>query len=285
MTSINTIKANGLQFAYLEAGKGPLVLLLHGFPDTAHTFEALLPILAAEGYHAVAPFQRGYFPTEIPADADYSAIKLGQDALALIEVFGEKKAVVVGHDWGAQAAYAAANLQPERLTKMVTSAIPHPSVFEKANFKAIFRARHVIFFQFGSLSESLTRRNNFAYIETLYRRWSPNWRVPENHLQQVKEAFADPNRLKAALGYYKSFMKTQADKSKMEIILRRTSVPALTFGGTADGALDIAEFDHAQKGFTGYYEFIPVKGAGHFIHQEASQLFTEKLLAFLARND
>src|SRR5215469_2918718 len=98
------VTANGLEFAYLSEGSGPLVLLFHGFPDTAHTWDFVLPYIARKGYRAVAPFMRGYAPTEIPKrDADQ--VTLARDVLALVDAFGEKEAVVIGHDWGASAAY------------------------------------------------------------------------------------------------------------------------------------------------------------------------------------
>jgi pimeloyl-ACP methyl ester carboxylesterase len=113
--AIHYVDANGLHFAYLEEGSGPLVLLLHGFPDTAHTWDHLRSGIAAKGYRAVSPFMRGYRPTAIPAhDADQET--LARDALALIEALGATEAVVIGHDWGASAAYGAAALAPERVT-------------------------------------------------------------------------------------------------------------------------------------------------------------------------
>ena len=111
---METIAANGVTFAYLTEGKGPLVLLLHGFPDTAHSWDRVIPALAAAGYRVVAPFMRGYHPTQIPADGQYDTDTLGRDALALISALGEEKAIVVGHDWGASAAYSAATLGPEQ---------------------------------------------------------------------------------------------------------------------------------------------------------------------------
>ena len=120
------VEANGLRIAYLEAGKGPLVLLLHGFPDTAHTWDRALPALADAGFRAVAPFMRGYHPTAIPADGAYDSDTLAADAVALITALGEEQAIVVGHDWGASAAYGAATIAPERVKKLVVLAIPHP---------------------------------------------------------------------------------------------------------------------------------------------------------------
>src|SRR6476646_5540966 len=109
------IAANGLTFAYLEAGSGPLALCLHGFPDSAHTWRHLLPALADAGYHAVAPFQRGYAPTGLPADGAYQTGALAADANALHEALGGSgDAVLIGHDWGATATYAAAAHAPSR---------------------------------------------------------------------------------------------------------------------------------------------------------------------------
>ncbi|HEU5056020.1 MAG TPA: alpha/beta fold hydrolase, partial [Kofleriaceae bacterium] len=78
------VKANGLSFTCLEEGEGPLVLLLHGFPDTAHSWDAIRPALAAAGYRAVSPFTRGYAPTSRPADGDYRMEALADDAVALV---------------------------------------------------------------------------------------------------------------------------------------------------------------------------------------------------------
>jgi pimeloyl-ACP methyl ester carboxylesterase len=94
-----TIRANGLEFGLLEAGRGPLALCLHGFPDTAHTWRYLLPDLAAAGFRAVAPFMRGYAPTAIPDDGRYDVGTLAGDACALHEVLdGDEHAVLIGHD-------------------------------------------------------------------------------------------------------------------------------------------------------------------------------------------
>src|SRR5947208_12132984 len=100
------IRANGLDFAYLEAGEGKLALCLHGFPDSAWTWAGLLPALAKRGYRAVAPWLRGYFPTEVPPDGRYQGAALVGDAIALHDMLrGDKDAVIIGHDWGADAAY------------------------------------------------------------------------------------------------------------------------------------------------------------------------------------
>ena len=124
MPEIRHVDANGLRFAYLEDGRGPLILLLHGFPDTARSWDHTRARLAAKGYRAVSPWLRGYAPTAIPArDADVET--LGRDALALIAALGETAAVVVGHDWGAAVAWHAALLRPDLFRAVVGMSVPY----------------------------------------------------------------------------------------------------------------------------------------------------------------
>ena len=121
---IHFVDANGLKFPYLEEGSGPLVLMLHGFPDTAHTWDDLRPRIAARGYRAVSPFMRGYHPSAIP-DRDPDQETLARDPLRLIEALGARDAIIIGHDWGASAAYGAAALGPDRVKKLFVIGIPH----------------------------------------------------------------------------------------------------------------------------------------------------------------
>ena len=119
-----TISANGLDFAYLEAGPsdGPLALCLHGFPDAAPTWNPLLAALGDAGFHAVAPWLRGYAPTSIPSDGLYGVGLLEQDANALHEALGgDERAVIIGHDWGAIATYGIAVAAPDRWRRVVGS--------------------------------------------------------------------------------------------------------------------------------------------------------------------
>ena len=121
------VAANGVQFSYFELGPpdGPLALCLHGFPDSAYTWRFLLPELAAAGFHAVAPFLRGYAPTAIPSDGGYQIGALARDANTLHAALGgTDDAVIIGHDWGALTAYAAVAHQPDRWRRAVTAAVP-----------------------------------------------------------------------------------------------------------------------------------------------------------------
>jgi pimeloyl-ACP methyl ester carboxylesterase len=163
---IKRITANGLAFSYVEWGdpRGPLVLCLHGFPDSPATWNDLAPGLARAGYRVVAPWTRGYYPSEVAVDGDDSAATLGRDALALIGALGAKQAVLIGHDWGALAAYAAATLAPERVSKLVVVAIPHPKAITQ---DAIFgRANHFMTLPLPGAARSFAANNTAAWTKS-----------------------------------------------------------------------------------------------------------------------
>src|SRR5262249_48630939 len=125
---MNRICANGLEFAYLEEGAGPLVLLLHGFPDTARSWSHQIRALAAAGYRAVAPYLRGYPPSEIPRDGFYDKGTLVADIAALIRALGGgAPAHIVGQDWGASITYNLLAALPELIRRAVVMAVSHPS--------------------------------------------------------------------------------------------------------------------------------------------------------------
>lgn len=169
-----SVPANGLDFGYLAAGPqdGPLALLLHGFPDSAHSWRHLMPDLAAAGYRAVAPFMRGYAPTSVPEDGAYQSGALAADAVALHEALGGgPDAVVVGHDWGAFATYGAVNAAPDRWRKAVVMSVPPVSVMTNAflDYEQLRRSFYIFVFQTPLAEVALGR----AFVEGLWRDWSP----------------------------------------------------------------------------------------------------------------
>ena len=145
-------QANGLAFAYLEQGPadGPLALCLHGFPDSAQTWRFLLPELGRAGFHAVAPWMRGYAPTEFPAMAGSAPERTIGDVGALHEALGgDDRAVLIGHDWGAVFSYAAAAADPDRWKRVVTMAVPPAGATAQGfmSYDQIKRSFYMFFFQ------------------------------------------------------------------------------------------------------------------------------------------
>jgi pimeloyl-ACP methyl ester carboxylesterase len=269
------VEADGVRFAFLEEGSGPLVLLLHGFPDTAHTWDAVRPALAKAGYRAVSPNTRGYWPTSIPADGDYSRERLGKDIVALIGALGESQAIVIGHDWGAVASYAAANLAPEKVRFLVTVGIPHPRSLRPSP-RLLWGGRHFFLFRRKSAIARLMK-DDAREIDQLVRRWSPAWELPKDETRPVKEAFAHEGSAEAAVGYYRAMTL-----STPRCLSSRIKVPSAVFSGTEDGVLVPADYERARICYTAPHTIVHMPG-GHFLHREHPARFIEELLKLLPR--
>jgi pimeloyl-ACP methyl ester carboxylesterase len=264
------IQANGLRFAYVQDGPkdGPLCLFVHGFPDTPQTWEHALPVAAKLGLHAVAPFTRGYAPTEIPKEEDFGSDTLGRDVLAIASALGAEKFVLVGHDWGASAAYSAAGLAGERIRLLVTLAIPHPASMIPTP-GLIWAVRH--FFALRPRGKAAQMRaDGMTYIDHLVRRWSPAWQVPEGETAAVKRSLGEPGSLEAALGYYRALSLVTPAGQK-----RRVSCPSVSFAGTGD-MVPVSAYERARSRYTGPYDVVTMPG-GHFMHREHPEIFAREL--------
>jgi pimeloyl-ACP methyl ester carboxylesterase len=283
MSKLPTVRANGLEFAYHELGEGPLVLCLHGFPDTADTWlYDIAPAVAKAGFRVVAPYMRGYAPTAIPGDRRFGVLELGQDVLALIQALGAEQASLIGHDWGASAVYSALVQGPERVRCAVTLDIPHLGAI-RPSIRGLWALRHFIGFQFRKHALRWLARDGFQGIDTLYKRWSPSWNVPAEHLAQVKRCFAEPGVVEAALGYYWCFREDQRGeqgKRMRELLARKLSVPSQIFAGSSFPGVT-ASFERSRGFYTGPFELVYVEGVGHFIHREAPEKVLAKTLPFL----
>jgi pimeloyl-ACP methyl ester carboxylesterase len=270
---VQTVVANGLSFAYLSEGTGPLVLLLHGFPDTAHSWDRVMPAIAKAGFRAVAPFMRGYHPTAIPADGDYETDTLGRDVLALVEALGEKRAIIVGHDWGASAAYAAAALGPEHVRLLVTIGIPHPKSV-KPTPRLAWTVRHFLTLR-GKGAAAKIRANDYALVDELWHRWSPAWKqIPASETAHVKRAFAEPGCAEAACAYYATIGLTLPSSHRTPI-----TVPTVSFAGEHDNIAPRL-YEKARHCFASSYEVVIVPG-GHFMHREHPEPFITGLVQTL----
>lgn len=284
------VRANGVEFACLEAGHGPLVLLLHGFPDTAHTFRYQMAALAAAGYRAVAPFQRGFWPSGAPDDNCFQTAALGRDVLALLEALGGEPAAVIGHDWGARAAYAAAALAPDRIRRLVTIAVPYgPRAVRRiqTDYDQLKRWWYHFFFQLPLAEEALA---DFAFIERIWRDWSPGWEPPAEVLAQVRATFARPGVIAAALAHYRSRWGTIPSHpayAEMQAYLDRQppiAVETLYIHGRRDGCIGVEMAEGMAESFPRGLHPVYVDGAGHFAHLERPDVVNAQILQFLGRS-
>ena len=282
-----TVTANGIHFHCLEVGRGPLVLCLHGFPDNAYTYRTLLPVLAEAGFHAVAPFMRGYAPTSAPADGRYQSVLLAQDAVALITALGAEQASVVGHDWGAFATFGAAALAPEQIQKIVVLAVAHPGAMLGAlasDYDMIKGGWHAYFFQMP-FAEQAVSAHDLAFIERWWQDASPEYDIPTEIMASVKETFRQPGVVTAALNYYRhTFHPDNRDpalQALQEKMAAPTTVPTLALHGTRDRPGRLTAFNAMDHLFTQGLEKEIYPGLGHFLHLEKPDEINPRVVEFL----
>jgi pimeloyl-ACP methyl ester carboxylesterase len=272
-----TVRANGLQFGVLEAGSGPLALCLHGFPDAAYTWRHLLPVLAGAGFHAVAPFMRGYAPTAVPADGAYHLGALVADAVALHEVLdGDANAVLIGHDWGAEAAYGAAAFAPDRWRRLVTLAVPPAALDEVlfSDYEQLKRSFYLFMFRDpAGFAETVVVRDDLAFLDKLWRDWSPGFQ-PGKHLARVKDCLRQPANLAAALGYYRA----AADQ---EAAGRQAPQPTLYLHGARDGCIGVDLVRGAERLLAPSSRMLVIDEAGHFLHLEEPGQVNDHILGWV----
>lgn len=273
-----TVRANGLQFGVLEAGSGPLALCLHGFPDAAYTWRHLLPALAGAGFHAVAPFMRGYAPTAVPADGAYHLGALVADAVALHEVLGgDGDAVLIGHDWGAEAAYGAAAFAPDRWRRLVTLAVPPAALDEVlfSDYEQLKRSFYLFMFRDpAGLAETAVARDDLAFLDKLWRDWSPGFQ-PGEHLARAKDCLRQPANLAAALGYYRAAVNQEA-------AARQAPQPTLYLHGARDGCIGVDLVRGAERLLAPSSRMIVIDEAGHFLHLEKPGQVNDHILSWVS---
>ncbi len=284
-----SVTVNGLEIAYLASGPpdGPLALCLHGFPDTAHTWRHLAPLLAASGFRAVAPFLRGYAPSAVPADGSYQTGALAADAVALHQALGGgPDAVVIGHDWGALAAYGAAGLDPGSWRRVVALAVP-PLPVSAAGFLAFEQLRrsfYVFFFQ-SPLADAVVAMDELAFVERLWRQWSPGY-DPAPDMVEVRRALGTPERIAAALGYYRALFDPERHRPELARAQQAADgippQPTLYLHGATDGCMGVELAAGAPGALAPGSAVKVVEGAGHFLHLERPDEVNAAILDFVS---
>ncbi len=284
-----TITANGLEFAYLADGPddGPLALCLHGFPDSAHTWRYLLPELASAGFRAVAPFLRGYAPTQLPADGHYQIGAIVKDATALHEALGGgEDAVLIGHDWGALATYGAVAHQPERWRRAVTAAVPPTTSIGMSllTYAQLQRSWYMFFF-LSPLAEAALPLEDYSFIDHLWQDWSPGYDGAWD-VARVKESIGDPEHIVAAISYYRALydpsLQVPEFAEEQAASLLPTPKPTLYLHGRDDNCMLLSSIGSPLDFLAPGSEMEIVDGTGHFLHVERPDVVNARILEFLA---
>jgi len=280
-----TVVHQGVRLHYAEAGprNGPLVLLLHGFPDFWYTWRHQIPVLAEAGYHVVAPDMRGYnLSDKPPTVADYRTGVMVDDIVGLIRQLGHVQATLVGHDWGGGVAWEVAMYRPHVLRQLIILNAPHPGTFGKLlkkDWDQRLRSLYMLFFRVPYVPEALI----LAQPGVLYRRLFYGRILPGNPEQEVVvKAYADalrqPGALTAMLNYYRAIFAYPRDRAP----LPRITVPTLVLWGSEDPYLSLKILDGLEHYFDAPYRSQILPGAGHWVQHDRPDNVNDALLRFLS---
>ncbi|MDO9456409.1 alpha/beta fold hydrolase [Nocardioides sp.] len=265
---------------------GPLLLALHGFPDTAWTFRHLGPLWAAAGWRVVAPFLRGYGPSGVPRDDDYTVGALMADAVALhARLDGDARAVLVGHDWGAVTANGLGADPASPFARVVALAIPPLPTMNPGRgllrpwLAAVVRQPRKSWYVLANQVPGVSERVFARLASRLWHDWSPGYDA-RTDLAHLLESVPDLERARAVVSYYRAAARPSGLRH-----LRHGPplVPTLYLHGAQDGCLDRRFFDLAAARLTGEHRAVQVEDAGHFLTVEQPDVVAAHVLAFLDR--
>lgn len=266
--------------------EGPAVILTHGFPDCAKNMFSFAEKLSEAGYRVYIPSMRGYEPSSQPVSKDYHVVRLAEDIHTLIQKKNLGKVHLVGHDWGAVAAIAAANLNPDSVYSITSMSIPHPkSAWEHLSLlpSQLLHSWYMFFFQIPAAPELLIPYNDFAFLEKLWRDWSPSLKQNSMYLANVKSVFRLPGVIPAALAYYRGLkdVASEAGRQSWSLLAQDMRVPALFLAGAEDGCMQ-PELIHGDPSiFRGGVAAEILMGCGHFLHLEKEEVVSQKIIRWL----
>jgi pimeloyl-ACP methyl ester carboxylesterase len=272
---------NGVRLHYVEAGDGPLVVLLHGFPEFWYSWHRQIPFLAAAGFRVLAPDLRGYNESDKPAGvASYRIEVLTADVAGLIAHAGYDKAHVVGHDWGGAIAWALAMRNPEVVDRLVVLNAPHPAAFirELGTLEQKLRSWYVLFFQLPGLPELLLRANNYSFLDrVLLRQPVHAGAFSADDVRLYKQALSRPGALTAALNYYRAvFRHRRAARSQ----IRPIAAPTLLLWGERDRYLGLRLTEGLQP-WVPHLRVERFHDASHWVQDDVADKVNRALAAFL----
>lgn len=271
------------RFDIIEAGRrgDPLVLLLHGFPQTNHTWRHQLPALAGAGFHAVAPNQRGYSAGARPKDLDgYRVERLVSDVLAMADALGATRFHLVGHDWGGQVAWLTTALHPDRILSLSVLSRPHPAAFVRAMKEDTAqgeRSKHHRAFQ---NQDTVTRllENDAARL----RKTLGDQGVSPAEIDAYLSVLGQPEALTAAVNWYRA-SATATDSALAARNVAAVTVPTLYVWGDADATVGRVAATLTAEYVRSVYTFVQIPDVGHFVTDRDVDVVNHALLAHLRR--
>lgn len=295
--SVLNLQRDDLQLSAMVEGSasgpanGPVAMLVHGFPDTPHSWHAVAEGLVQAGYLVVRPWLRGYTTGSVNSNADYDPFNAGLDLLAWRNLFEGRDVHLIGHDWGAVAGMAAAATDPQAWKTLSLLAIPPFQRVERAwrlMPKQLVLSAYMLEMQSTAAPARLVA-NQFGRIRALWNSWSPGWQYAESEIQPVLDAFSKPGVAWAATRYYRSLFTLHRGVTRAIYSLSRKplNVPTLVLAGENDGCMQAAlqkpmvDTQYFPKGVRA----CTLSGCGHFLQAEQPGAVLQELLAHLHGQD
>src|SRR5437867_7175788 len=300
------VETNGIRLHCAVDGDGPLVIFLHGFPECWYSWRHQMAALAPR-FRVVAPDMRGYNESEKPPGVSaYALPELVADVHGLIEAFGEREAVIVGHDWGGGVAWTFAMEHPEATRRLVVMNCPHPAIMAqhlRTNRRQLARSWYFFFFQIPWLPETLLGLGHAWPIANAIQRSAVRQdAITAEDLQILRDAASRPGALRSGINYYRAIFRGPDAIAMWPAWLRRflhgdrptgtvrerledwptISAPTLLIWGEVDVALGKELTVGMEPLFTGPFDIKYVPLSGHFVQQEQAELVNGYLLDFLS---
>ncbi|MDQ2903113.1 MAG: alpha/beta hydrolase [Chloroflexota bacterium] len=276
------IITNGIRMHYVTQGTGPLVVLLHGFPEFWYSWRHQIPFLAEHGYTVVAPDLRGYNDSE-KAHTGYDVATLIRDIEGLIQGLEQEQAIIVGHDWGGALAWVFAQRYPHMTERLIVMNAPHPAALlrELRTLAQLRKSWYIFFFQLPWLPEYVLSRNHANEIGRMLRGAAfQKSAFPREVTAKFQAAMSKPGAMTAALNYYRQLFRRGRLQSG-NTAATRISAPTLLIWGEHDIALGIELTRGLERWVdTIQVEYIP--DSGHWVQQERPDRVNQLLLAFLS---
>lgn len=280
------VNVNGLRIHCVVQGEGELVILLHGFPEFWYSWRNQIPVLANH-FKIVAPDMRGYNLSDKPSGVEnYRMDLLVEDVLGIIRHFGEKKANVIGHDWGGVVSWALAINHPEAVERLVVMSAPHPAVWQekaKLSVKQLQKSWYIFFFQLPEIPEKFLSKNNYMFLRETLRATPVNKDAfSDEDLDEYVKAWSQPGALTAMINYYRANIKPEVFMEDVKLNLPKVKVPTLLLWGEEDFALtrDVSEGTEEYINAPYTVKYLP---CGHWVQNEMPKTVNKHLLEFLKK--